>query len=371
MAKCYNKIYLKKQDITVDCQKCLNCIANKKRTIATRAILEMQNLKYRYFITLTYDNSELLKNGSNDISETDLKLFVKRARERVRRRMTYLYNEDSFVWIGSAEYGALTKRAHYHAIIASNAYIKHHIERSWKKGRIHIETDITNKAISYTCQYTTKKISTKEKIRKVQPFIKFKRGLGKRWIHEAIAKNYINPKHYYIELPDGRCKLPTYFKTIIKRQLTNTKVVYLNEKQRAQKIKELKDKKIAIFEHDYEYIEKIPELTIKKYIDINSNMEIDYYTYKNERLPKYEKYINEVKKNWIQTDSEFIDYLYLKNKYSNKKVFNSDLNTIDNIDNKIRFKEIMLENLAKKQRVKLKAEAESKYWKQVNTRSAI
>lgn len=79
MADCYNKIYLKDKDIEVECGKCLNCIANKKKEKALRLIHEMNDFRYKYFITLTMDelNATRCKDGRTEVRKKDLTAYIK------------------------------------------------------------------------------------------------------------------------------------------------------------------------------------------------------------------------------------------------------------------------------------------------------
>lgn len=219
MAECYNKIYIAKYDIEVECGKCLNCIENRKKEAVTRAAVEMKDYINKYFVTLTYNdlNAEIDENGFTKLNKKHVKQYIESLQYIQKRhyRDEYKLEKNKLKYIICGEYGErATKRAHYHMIIMTNIYIERYIKMRWKYGNVKMERIKDIRALSYTAGYTAKKIGKKNKDREIQPFLKWSKGLGKRWIEEK--KDKITAKNYFVETIAGKNRLPRYFKNKIK-----------------------------------------------------------------------------------------------------------------------------------------------------------
>lgn len=122
--------------IVVPCGHCELCRASKIDGFAHRCELETQMYAHQpYFITLTYANQYLPKDGVN-VKHTQL--FLKRFRSRLK----YYGFNDHFRYALCAEYGSKKHRPHYHMLVW-NLYptadikftkIKSILESSWHMG---------------------------------------------------------------------------------------------------------------------------------------------------------------------------------------------------------------------------------------------
>lgn len=99
----------------IPCGHCTGCRLDKSREWANRCLLELQQHKSAYFVTLTYDDAHVPTAYSRSGAPTytlckkDFQLFIKRLRKRVApQRIRYF---------ACGEYGGTTFRPHYHAII--------------------------------------------------------------------------------------------------------------------------------------------------------------------------------------------------------------------------------------------------------------
>lgn len=215
MAECYNKIWIEKQQIMVDCGKCLNCIQNKKREIALRAVQEMSDKKNIYFATLTYDELHIIQTkDGRTISKTQIRNYIKRVRQQMRRRGI----DEKLIYVASGEYGEETKRPHYHVTIASDYMIADIIKNKWNEGNVHIEKG-TKASIFYTVGYSEKKLGIddwkyNDYSELQEPFIKRSQGQGKKWIEKNAER--IGKENYYLNTVYGKMRLPKYYKDYLK-----------------------------------------------------------------------------------------------------------------------------------------------------------
>lgn len=104
----------------IRCGHCLGCRIDKSREWANRCIMELQDHKDAYFLTLTYDEEHVPLTSFKDpetgvdhptktLVKKDLQGFIKRLRKRVE--------PDRIRYFACGEYGSKTQRPHYHAIV--------------------------------------------------------------------------------------------------------------------------------------------------------------------------------------------------------------------------------------------------------------
>lgn len=335
MAECYNKIILKDKNIEVNCGKCLNCIENKKKEKALRLIHEMNDYKFKYFITLTMSELEASrsKSGVTTVRKEDLRNYIKKLQYYEKRYNMITSNKSKLKYIACGEYGEVTERAHYHLVLLTNRFIEHKIITCWKKGMVKCERLKDARAIYYTAGYTDKKYQNyfKDKYKEDKDdrevaFLKASRGNGKKRIYEAIAKKEINAEKYFMESFNGKNKLPTYYKNIIKEKVMGVKARYkkLSDEERLFRKKHFGEdrKTIMINQNEYDanywkwekFINKVKEEAKKR--DIIYYDEEIYNKYKDNWLTKiYNLMYNE---EYETTDKQERD---LKNYYEEKRYY--------------------------------------------------
>lgn len=156
--------------IPYPCGQCLPCRVNRRRVWTHRILLESFLHSSSCFLTLTYEDKHLPKDGS--VSPRELRLFLGRLRDRLPPR--------SLRYFAVGEYGDETSRPHYHlALFGYNCLGKllypdfgkrcfcancQMVREVWGKGHIVIE-DLTRKSAQYIAGYVTKKMTSKEDIR--------------------------------------------------------------------------------------------------------------------------------------------------------------------------------------------------------------
>lgn len=203
--------------ITVNCSKCVECMRASSNEWALRIMLESSFHDETCFLTLTYNNEHLPKDGQ--LCRRDLQLFIKRLREHIaplKLRVFY-----------SGEYGSKGQRPHYHVILFGYRpkdlrfffadkdvlnYRSVEIEKLWPLGYCLVG-DLTYQSAFYCAKYMQKAIfSDKE----VKPFIGMSNrpGIGfaaidiKKLLEQKAI--YFNGKKYNI---------PRYFLKVLDRSV--------------------------------------------------------------------------------------------------------------------------------------------------------
>lgn len=96
--------------VEVPCGKCLECRQEHASMWADRCTFEAKQWKYNYFITLTYNDKNLPKNGSLD--KEHFSQFIK----SVRNYFKHHYGETNIRFFGCGEYSP-SLRPHYHILL--------------------------------------------------------------------------------------------------------------------------------------------------------------------------------------------------------------------------------------------------------------
>lgn len=168
-----------KDFIEIPCGRCIGCRLDYSRQWADRCMLEMKSHESSYFVTITYDdinlpiNSFLIEDTGEcgnmaTLVKRDFQLFMKRLRKAYA-----LKYDNKLRYFAAGEYGNLSLRPHYHAIIFGlklddlvfyknhngfNLYNSPFLDDCWKKGYI-----VVAKANWETCAYTARYIMKKQK----------------------------------------------------------------------------------------------------------------------------------------------------------------------------------------------------------------
>lgn len=154
---------LQKNATEVACGQCNDCRIEKAREWAIRAMHEAQMHPKNCFITLTYNNEHVPKDGSLRLEEWQA--FAQRLRKA----------KGPFRYMHVGEYGAENRRPHYHALIFGHNFEEDRaiwkedastgrryyrsplLAKLWPKG-FHDVQDMSREAANYVCQYAVKKI---------------------------------------------------------------------------------------------------------------------------------------------------------------------------------------------------------------------
>lgn len=148
--------------IKVPCGHCILCMERKKKSFAAKCIMETQLHEFLpEFVTLTYDDEHLPKDGVN---YRDVQLFLKRLRITLERN--YGFTGEIKFAVGS-EYGTKTLRPHYHMLIWGiprqtgqplwhYANVKKLFHDCWQQGFVYPKTCRDSNAAYYVSKYMSK-----------------------------------------------------------------------------------------------------------------------------------------------------------------------------------------------------------------------
>ena len=150
-------------EMEVACGQCLGCRLDRSREWAARIVHEAQLYDDNCFITLTYDDEHLPKDGSLDKSH--FQKFMKRLRKRFSDRKIRYYH--------CGEYGDQLDRPHYHACLfnfdfmdkellkerdGNFLFVSQTLHELWPYGFSTVG-ELTFQSAAYCARYVLKKVN--------------------------------------------------------------------------------------------------------------------------------------------------------------------------------------------------------------------
>jgi len=189
----------------VPCGKCLACRIAKKREWKIRLMHESYFHDKSIFVTFTYDDDNIPENGS--LSKRDIQLWLKRFRKSIPVKIVYYL---------TGEYGDVTARPHYHAIIfgVDESYESLILE-TWNKGMIKVG-NVEHDSIQYVCGYIEKKLygelADKYYNGRQVPFALISKGLGRRY---ALAQQEAIRQTLSVKYKGKEQGLPRYYAKVL------------------------------------------------------------------------------------------------------------------------------------------------------------
>lgn len=153
-----------REGIDLPCGQCIGCRLERSRRWAVRIMHEAQMHEASCFITLTYSDEHVPRNGSLDVR--DFQLFMKRLRRGSSGPLRFFH---------CGEYGDQTARPHYHAclfgedflsdrqLLKANKqgdplYVSDKLSEAWGLGHANFGA-LTFESAAYVARYCLKKIS--------------------------------------------------------------------------------------------------------------------------------------------------------------------------------------------------------------------
>lgn len=152
-----------KDRLDLPCGRCVGCRLEKSRHWAMRCVHEARQWSRNVFITLTYDDMHLPEYGT--LVKRDLTLFFKRLRKARGCGVRYL---------ACGEYGGLTRRPHYHAIVfncsfpdmnyygksgsGADLFWSKELASLWPMGMNYIG-EVSYESAAYVARYSLKKVT--------------------------------------------------------------------------------------------------------------------------------------------------------------------------------------------------------------------
>ena len=222
------------EPIRIPCGQCLGCRLERSRQWATRCIHEASLWSHNCFLTLTFDDWHLPRNGS-----LEPKIFVdfmKRFRKRFKG-IDSTVNDDGEViypirFFHCGEYGELYNRPHHHAIIfnfdfsdkelwkvrnGNYLYRSRSLESLWPFGFCSIGA-VTFDSAAYVARYILKKVTGDNSLThysgKIPEYVTMSRrpGIARDWFLKYKDNIYDNDKVYI--KPGLVVKPPRYYDKI-------------------------------------------------------------------------------------------------------------------------------------------------------------
>lgn len=183
--------------IMIPCGECIGCRMQQRKQWAVRCLHEKRLHQQSAFVTLTYGDAYLPKDGS--LRLRDLQLFMKRLRS---------VRPTGLRFFACGEYGDTTKRPHYHVLLFNTdfpdmrrarlspsgqpLYKSSELDGLWPVGDNLIGT-VDNRSCAYVAGYVMKKVGSTEDygIREPEFRVMSRRpGLGYKWFLKYMDEAY-------------------------------------------------------------------------------------------------------------------------------------------------------------------------------------
>lgn len=201
--------------LEIPCGKCIGCRLDYGYNWATRMICEASLHTDNCFLTLTYNNHNLPRDLSLQLDH--FQKFLKRLRKHIYPKKLRFFH--------CGEYGDLTGRPHYHAIIfgwapddkvysKSNKYYSSPLlDRLWGYGYVGCG-DVTFDSCMYVSKYMTKKLNGARAVdydgcKPDYCTMSRRPGIGAEWIAKYYQGVYVQDK--VILSKNKSCKVPKYY----------------------------------------------------------------------------------------------------------------------------------------------------------------
>lgn len=199
--------------VSVPCGTCIPCLMNKRAEWCFRLEQEHRVSKSAFFVTLTYDQKHLRTNYS--LCKRDLQLYLKRVRKK------YGNGSSGIRYYVVGEYGSVSGRPHYHAIVFNSD--EKSLRQSWidVKGKpigiVHIGR-VTGASISYVTKYCIQKNGAVLKDDQEKPFATMSRryGIGGHYLSDnMVAWHRENDANYVVRPGGEKATLARFYKSKI------------------------------------------------------------------------------------------------------------------------------------------------------------
>lgn len=224
--------------VRVPCGKCYGCLRRKQRELALRLSLDVKHAFAARFITLTYEDTHLIRDYVDEetgevfplpsVTKDELQRFFK----RLRKLLDYDSRETRMLYYASAEYGDHSKRPHYHIILyflgqnTLNYDLDKAIEKCWQKcdwNMVNREKCIqgidTDGAYMYVAKHQMKKCQGTDL---QAPYFQLRsKGIGASFLQDEKQIDFAKKNGYIIYDRNKKAPLPRYFKEKLGIEMTD------------------------------------------------------------------------------------------------------------------------------------------------------
>lgn len=217
--------------LDVRCSTCIGCRLDRAGSWAVRCVNESKLYDENCFLTLTYDEKHVPKDGS--LRYSDVQAFLRRLR-KARDGKDPKYGIRFFC---AGEYGETTLRPHYHMLLfnydfddrvrfgESRSCSSDELEFFWKLGHARRD-DVSPESVAYVTRYALKKVYgrvagdahysridpvTGEIVTRVPEFIQMslKPGIGAEWF-ERYESDFRQGD--YVVVKGRKVPMPQYYR---------------------------------------------------------------------------------------------------------------------------------------------------------------
>lgn len=254
---CYSPITIRQKEsfITVPCGRCMGCLQDKRAEWTFRLHQELKNSSSAQFITLTYDDENLLynENGNGCLYKPDLQNFLKRLRKRDKT------NNIRYYAVG--EYGSKSFRPHYHLLLFNNSLVDN-IYKSWTLGFVQIGK-VEAASIHYVTKYLINRYDDMGNLPPQFATMSRRPGIGANYIDENY-KFHKKQQLSKVNMNGISLKMPRYYRQKIysKHEMS----VQNSKAEKENDLRNIRDQEIAEEKNRNIFKEKIEAQIAKTHL---------------------------------------------------------------------------------------------------------
>lgn len=214
------------EGLLVPCGKCLACKKARSSMWSLRLLHELSSWESAIFVTLTYSQEWLPKDGT--LVKSHLQNFFKRLRFRLSTKESrFKFGNVKIKHYSCGEYGEYYQRPHYHSIIFGLNILDQDVDHgkvlggvlsdSWWYGYVYVGS-VNEKSVKYVAGYINKKLfgdfgaSHYEAMGRIPPFQLQSVGLGSAW---ALRHRDDIMEDASIVQGDSSYSVPRYYRDIL------------------------------------------------------------------------------------------------------------------------------------------------------------
>lgn len=196
----------------VPCGQCEGCLTSRRNDWSFRLQQELRDSKNAKFITLTYaeGNEPWTENEVLTLSKRDCQLFMKRLRKHAEPARKKL-NWPKIRYFLVGEYGTITERPHYHALIFNIPETTvDNLDNIWGLGFTYTGS-CTNASIHYTTKYIINAKPIENGRERQFSLMSRRPGIGHGYFKRTHQWHQQNNHYHAIGAHGQKVKLPRYY----------------------------------------------------------------------------------------------------------------------------------------------------------------
>lgn len=189
----------------VPCGKCPECLKRRASQWAFRLGVHSVHQLTGLFVTLTYDDAFLPQcDAGPGLSKHDLQCFFKRLRKFSKHKVSYY---------ACGEYGGVTRRPHYHAIIFNVS--DDMVQSAWKLDGVSLGHTafgpVNDATIKYVTGYICKSYGRKLSNHLPPEFSVMSKGIGLQYLNNSAFRFHREGMNNFVTDNCVKIAMPRYF----------------------------------------------------------------------------------------------------------------------------------------------------------------